>query len=120
MLKRDGRKTLPKQAWYPVEDKLDIALRVEEENTLEQALQVNIEASVEMPTGKMQDLLPPPTTQEEVRRSPSRKAFERSQKVELNGFLDVGCSRVMDEKDVPNVGKFCRASMGAHVQERWT
>ena len=30
------------------------ALHVEEENTLEQALQVDIEASVEMPTGKMQ------------------------------------------------------------------
>ena len=41
------------------EDELDIALHVEEENTLEQALQVDIEASVEMPTGKMQDLPPP-------------------------------------------------------------
>ena len=46
------------------EDELDIALHVEGENTLEQALQVDIEASVEMPTGKMQDLPPPPTTQE--------------------------------------------------------
>ena len=66
------------------EDELDIALHVEEENTLEQALQVGIEASVEMPTGKIQDLPPPPTTQEEVRQSPFRKAFEHSQKVELN------------------------------------
>ena len=57
---------------------------------MEQALQVDIEAFVEMPTGKMQDLPPPPTTQEEVRRSPFRKAFEHSQKVELNGMLAVG------------------------------
>ena len=79
---------------------LDIALHVEEENTLEQALQVDIEASVEMPTGKMQDLPPPPTTQEEVRRSPFRKTFENSQKVELNGLLAVGWFKVVDEKDV--------------------
>ena len=83
------------------EDKLDIALHVEEENTLEQALQVDIEASVEMPTGKMQDLLPPPTTQEEVRRSPFRKEFEDSQKVELNRLLAVGCFKVVGEKDMP-------------------
>ena len=60
------------------EEELDIALHVEEENTLEQALQVNIEASFEMPTRKMQNLPPPPTTQEKVRRSPFRKAFEHS------------------------------------------
>ena len=83
------------------EGELDIALHVEEVNTLEQALQVDIEASVEMPTGKMQDLPPPPTTQEEVRRSPFRKAFEHSQKVELNGLLAVGCFKVVDEKDMP-------------------
>ena len=47
------------------EDELNIALHVEEENTLEQALQVDIEASIEMPTGKMQDLPPPRTTQAE-------------------------------------------------------
>ena len=83
------------------EDELDIALHVEEENTSEQALQVDIEASVEMPTGKIQNLPPPPTTQEEVRRSPFRKTFEHSQKVELNGLLAVGCSKVVDEKDMP-------------------
>ena len=81
-------------------DELDIALHVEEENTLEQALQVDFEASVEMPNGKMQDLPPPPKSQEEVCLSPFRKAFEHSQKVELNGLLDVGCFRVVDEKDV--------------------
>ena len=73
------------------EDELDITLHVEEEKTLEQALQVDIEASVEVPTGKMQDIPPPPKTQKEVRRSPFRKAFEHSQKVELNGLLAVGC-----------------------------
>ena len=83
------------------EDELDIALHVEEENTLEQALQVDIEASVEMPTGTMQDLPPPPTTQEEVRRSPCCKAFEQSHKVELNGLLTVGCFKVVDEKGMP-------------------
>ena len=61
-----------------VEDELDIALHVDEENTMEQALQMDIEASVEMPTGKIQDLPPPPTAQEEVHRSPFRKAFEHS------------------------------------------
>ena len=54
-----------------------------------------------MPTGKMQDLPPPPKTQEEVCRSPFRNAFEHSQTVELNGLLDVGCFRVVDEKYVP-------------------
>ena len=87
------------------EDELDIVLHVEEEKTFEQALQVDIEASVEMPTGKVQDLPPPPTTQEEVRRSPSHKAFEHSQKVELNGLRGVGCFKVKDDKDVQTVGK---------------
>ena len=64
---------------------------------MEQTLRVDIEASVEMPTGKMQDLPPLPTTQEEGRRSPFRKA----QKVELNGLLAVGYFKVVDEKDMP-------------------
>ena len=83
-----------------MEDELDIALHVEEKNTLEQALLVNIKASVGMPTGKMHDLPPPQTTQEEVRRSSTRKAFEHSQKVALNGLLDVGCFIYMNENDV--------------------
>ena len=83
------------------EDELDIALHVEEENTLEQALQVDIEAPIEMPTGKIQDLPPPPTTQEEVRRSPFHKTFEHSQKVELNGLLAVGCFKIVDGKIMP-------------------
>ena len=54
-----------------------------------------------MPSGKMQDLQPPPTAQEEVNRSPFRKMFQHSKKVELNGLLDVGYFQVVDEKDVP-------------------
>ena len=57
-----------------VVDELGIALHVEEENILEQALQVDIETSIEMPTGKIQDLPPPSTTQKEVRQSVFRKA----------------------------------------------
>ena len=44
------------------EDDINIALHVEEENTLEQALQVDIEASIEMTTGKVQYLPLPSTT----------------------------------------------------------
>ena len=61
---------------------------------------MDIQASVEIPTGKMLDLSPLPPTQEEVCRSPFRKAFEHSQKVELNVLLAVGCFKVVDEKDV--------------------
>ena len=68
---------------------------------MEQALQVDIETSVEIPTGKMQDLSPPPKTQEYVRRSPFCKAFEHSQKVELNELLAVGCFKIVDENDTP-------------------
>ena len=85
-----------------VEDELEIALCVEEEAILEDACMVDREASVEMPSGKVKDLPPPPTTQAEVERSPFRKAFEYSQKVELNGLLGVGCFKVIDMKAVPH------------------
>ena len=75
-----------------VEDKLDIALHVEEENTLEQALELDTEASVEMTTGKMQDLPPPPTTQEEVPRSPFCTAFEHFDKEMYMRFPPVAAS----------------------------
>ena len=87
---RRSKNTAQTSLRYFEKDELDIALHVEVENTLEQALQVDIEASVEMPTGKMEDLPPPPTTQEKVRRSPFRKVFDYSQNVELNGLLAVG------------------------------
>ena len=101
------------------EDELDIALHVEGENTFEQTLQVDIETSVEMPTGRMQDLPPPPTTQEEVRRSPFREAFEHSKKVGLNELLAVGCFRVVDEKTCQKVGKLSGLDGCAHLQGRW-
>ena len=84
-----------------VEDELKIALCVEEEAILENAFMVDCEASVEMPFGKVKDLPPPPTTQAEVERLPFRKAFEYSQKVELNGLLGVGCFKMIDMKAVP-------------------
>ena len=59
-----------------VEDGLKIAPCVEEEAILEDRFMVDCEASVEMPSGKVKDLPPPPTTQAEVERSPFRKAFE--------------------------------------------
>ena len=94
-----------------MENELDTALHIEGENALEQALQVDFEASVEMPTGKMQDLQPPPTAQEEVHRSSFRKMFQHSEKVELNGLLDVGCFQAVDEKVAPKgrkvVGSRC-------------
>ena len=36
-----------------------------------------------------------------MRRSPFRKAFEHSHKVELNGLLTVGCFKVVDKKYMP-------------------
>ena len=49
-----------------VEDELNIALPVEEANILKHALQVNIETPVKIPTGRIKDLSPPPTTQKDV------------------------------------------------------
>ena len=83
-------KTAVQTRFVWVEDEQDIALHVEEDDILEQALQLGIETSVQMPTGKIQDLPLSPTTQERVCRSPFRKTFEHSQKVELNRLLDAG------------------------------
>ena len=100
-----------------MENELDTALHIEGENALEQALQVDFEASVEMPTGKMQDLQPPPTAQEEVHRSSFRKMFQHSEKFELNGLLDVGCFQVVDEKVAPKVGKLSGLDGCAHTRK---
>ena len=59
-----------------LKDKLDIALAVEEEAMLKEADMADAGVSIGMPTGKIQDLPPPPTTQAELLRSPFRKAFE--------------------------------------------
>ena len=65
-------------AWCLIEDELEIAMCVEDEAVLEEALQADIEASVEMPCGKIKDLPPPPLNQKEVEESPFREAFEHS------------------------------------------
>ena len=81
---------------------------------------MDIETSVETSTGKIQDLPPPPTAQDEVRRSPFRKVFEHSQKVRLNGLLDVGCFQVVDEKDEKDVPKRREyQSVGKLSGSRW-
>ncbi|CAM9779247.1 unnamed protein product, partial [Ascophyllum nodosum] len=51
--------------------------------------------------GKLQDLPPPPTRQAELLRSLLRKAFELSQRVEINGLLDFGCFAPVDGEKVP-------------------
>ena len=84
-----------------VKDKLNITLCAEKEAILEDAFMMDHEASVEMPSGDVNNLPPPPTTQAEVERPPARKAFKYSQNVELNGLLGVGCFKVIDMKAVP-------------------
>ena len=53
-----------------------------------------------MPTGKIEDLSPPPTTQAELLRSPFRKALELSQRVEFESLLDVGCVAPVDSEKI--------------------
>ena len=84
-----------------VKDELNIALRAEEEAILENAFMVDRETSVKMPSGDVNNLPPPPTTQAEVERPPIRKTFEYSQNVELNVLLGVGCFKVIVMKTVP-------------------
>ena len=64
---------------------------------------VDRETLVEVPSGKIKDLPPPPTTQDEVERSLFKKVFEYSQKVELNGLSGVGCFKEITMKAVPLV-----------------
>lgn len=68
---------------------------------MEEAFEVDQEASIEMPTGKVKDLSLPPKTQAEVYRSPFRGAFEYSQVVESDGLFDVRCFESVDLKDIP-------------------
>ena len=48
-------------------------------------------ASIKMPTRQMQDVPPPTTTQAEVIQPPFRKAFKRSQRIDITDILDIGC-----------------------------
>ena len=77
------------QGLVPLEDEVEIALVVKEEAVLEETYMADAGVSIEMPTAKVQDMPPPPTTQAEVIGSPFWKAFEHSQRVEINGLLDV-------------------------------
>lgn len=83
-----------------VENELEIALCLEEGAILEEALMVNREVSVDIPTGRINDLPPLPKPQAEVSRSPFRKAFEFSQMVKLDGLIDVGCFEFVDMKGI--------------------
>ena len=98
-----------------LKDELEIAQAVEEEAMLEEAYMANAGVSIEMPTGKIQDLPPPPTTQAELLRSPFRNAFELSQRVEIEGLLDVTCFAPVDGEN-PQRPKDRRLEMGTHVQ----
>ena len=74
-----------------LEEELEIALAVEEEAVLEETYMTSAGVSLEIPTGIVQTLPPPPTTQaKEVIRSPFRKTFQHSQCVKINGLFDVG------------------------------
>ena len=67
-----------------------------------------------MPSGKVTDLSPPPTTQAVVESSHFRKSFKYSQKVELNGLPGVICFKVIDMKAVPRRGKNIVGSCWVH------
>ena len=81
-------------------DELEIAQAVEEEAVEEETYMANAGVSIEMPTEKIQVLPPPPTTQAELLRSPFRKAFAFSQRVEIEGLLDVGCFAPVDGEKI--------------------
>ena len=61
-----------------LEDELEIVQAVEEKTMLEEACMADAGVSIEMPTGKIQNLPPPPETQAKLLRSPFWKAFELS------------------------------------------
>ena len=84
-----------------LEDELEIAQAAEEEAMLEDAYMADAGMSIEMPTGKIQNLPPPPTTQVELLWSLFRKAFELPQRVEIEGLLDVGCFAPVDGEKFP-------------------
>ena len=112
--REERRLTIDAQGLVSLEDELEIAQAVEEEAIFEEAYMVDARVSIEMPKGKIQDLLPPPTTQAESLRPPFRKAFEFSQRVEIKGLLDVGCFAPVDEEKVPK-GRKIVASKWVHT-----
>ena len=66
---------------------LETGLAVEEEIVLEEMCMADAGASIEMPARKMQDMPPLSRTQAEVVRSPLQKAFDHSQRLEINYLL---------------------------------
>ena len=68
---------------------------------LQEAFMVDAGVSIEMPTGKGKDLPPPPTTQAKLLRFSFSNAFELSQRVKINGPLEVGCFAPVDGEKVP-------------------
>ena len=112
----ERRLTNDAQRLVSLEDELEIAQSVEEESMLEEAYMANTGASIEMPTGKIQDLSLPPTTQAELLRFLFRKAFKNLQRVEIKGLLDVGCFAPVDGMKVPE-GQNIVASKWVHTYE---
>ena len=87
---------------------------LEVETMLEEAYMADAGVSIELPTGNIQDLPSPPTTPAELLRSPFRKAFELSHRVEIKGLLDVGYSGPVNEEKVPK-GRNIVASKLVHT-----
>lgn len=99
-----------------MDEELEAALAVENKATLEEASTAHVEVSIEMPTGEIQYLPPPPSKQAKLMRSLFREAFQHSQRVEINGLLDVGYSAPVDENDIPD-GRKGVASKWVHTYQ---
>ena len=110
----ERRLTTDAQGLVSLEDELEIAQAVEEEVMLEEAYVADAGVSIEMLTGNIQDLPPPTTTQAELLRSPFLKAFELSQRVEIEVLLDVGCFAPVDGEKIPK-GRKIVASKWVHT-----
>ena len=54
-----------------------------------------------MPVRKIEDLPPPPKLRADVFKSQYRRAFERSQMVELKGLKEMAYFELVDMKDIP-------------------
>ena len=101
----ERRLTTDAQGLVSLQNELEIVQAVEEEALLEEAYMADAGVSIKMPTEKIQDLPPPPATQAKLLRSPLRKAFELSQRVQIKGILDVGCFAAVDREKIPKGSK---------------
>ena len=89
------------QGLVSLEDEMEIALAVDEDAMVEYVYVADASMSIEMPTGTIQDLPPPPTTQAELLRPPVRKTFGILQRVEVDSLFDVGCFVPVNRENVP-------------------